>query len=115
MLRNHCKKIEGQIDDLLANFPADGAAKLKSLRLNYDTQLKKVSDANDAVMGLIDVEEDLKNDMEESLLMEDVFYSYLTKIDAKLDEISLASKPSPKDTKTPSPDSKASKDDTVKI
>ena len=117
MLRNHCKKVEGQIDGLLADFPADGATKLKSLRLNYETQLKKVSDANDDVLALITTEEDLKADMEDSLLLEDVFYGYLTKIEVKLAELSLVdSKPTPKDSKadTKTATSSTSFEETVK-
>ena len=73
---------------------------MKSLRMNYETQLKKESEANDGVMALIATEEDLKTDMEASLLLEDVFYGYLTKIDVKLAELSSAdSKPAPKDSK----------------
>jgi hypothetical protein len=87
-LRHHCKKIEGKIDLLLDGvFPDDGLKQLKSLRLSYEAQIKKVTTANDAYVELLTTQAEIEADMEESLVLEDVFYSYLAKIDEKLDEV----------------------------
>ena len=110
-LRNHCKKIEGKIDLLLAgDLPKDGIQQLKSLRLAYEAQLKKVSDADAEVVGLLPTEQEVKDDMEASLVLEDTFYGYLTKIDTKLDDPTSTST----DTK-PSIDTPSASEPTIKL
>ena len=85
-LRKHCKKLESDVDTLLAAFPADGFVKLKVLKTNYEAQIEKVNAASDDIAGLLTTEDDLVKDVEETLLLNDVFYSTLVKIDQKLAE-----------------------------
>ena len=83
-LRRHCKKLEEDVDQLLAAFPADGFVKLKVLKTNYEAQIVKVNAASDEISALITTEEELTKDIEETLVLNDVFYTTLVKIDEKL-------------------------------
>ena len=78
---------------MLAAFPEDGFVKLKVLKTNYEAQIAKVNAASEEISALITTEEDLTKDIEETLVLDDVFYATLVKIDEK-----LASAPKP-DTK----------------
>ena len=87
MLRKHCKKIEESVDALLANLPEDGVEKLLALKLNYETQMNKINIANEEVAKLITSEDELEKDLEESLVLEDIFYETLTKINNHLETL----------------------------
>ena len=64
--RRHCKKLEEEVDTLLAAFPADGYVKLKVLKTNYEAQIAKVNAASEEISALITTEEDLTKDVEET-------------------------------------------------
>ena len=83
-LRRHCKKLEDDVDQLLAAFPDDGMAKLRTLRVNYEAQIAKVDAASNEIAGLIDDEAALITDYDECLVLSEVFYKTLGKIDEKL-------------------------------
>ena len=85
-LRKHCKKLEDDVDALLAAFPADGFVKLKVLKTNYEAQIQKVNTASDDIAALLTTEDELVKDVEEALVLNDVFYTTLVKIDQKLAE-----------------------------
>ena len=85
-LRNHCKRLEGQLNDVLDNFPEDGVKKLRALKANYESQVGKIATASSDIAGLITVEADLAADMEAALLEEDLHYEVLAKIDENLQE-----------------------------
>ena len=95
-LRKHCKKLEGDVDALLAAFPEDGIVKLKVLKTNYEAQIEKVNTASDDIAALILTSEDLETDVEETLVLNDVFYSTLVKIDEKLSASTKETKPDTK-------------------
>ena len=85
-LRNHCKKLEGQLDGLLENFPADGLKKLKALKANYESQIGKIATANNDIAELLDTQDDLEKDMSDALVLDDIHYEFLAKVDEKLQE-----------------------------
>ena len=95
-LRKHCKKLEGDVDALLAAFPEDGIVKLKVLKTNYEAQIEKVNAASDDIAALILTSEDLETDVEETLVLNDVFYSTLVKINEKLSASTKDTKPDTK-------------------
>ena len=82
-LRRHCKNLESDIKCLLSDFPADGAVKLKALKLNYENQIKRIDAVSDEIVGMLTTEQDLEADMEECLVLSDIFYSTLALIDEK--------------------------------
>ena len=106
-LRNHCKKLEGDIDALLLAFPPNGIVKLKTLKLAYEGQKVKVDAASEEVAKLIVSEDDLLKDFEDCMQHDEVFYSTISKINEKLGS-SHDTKPDVKPnetTVTPSPTS----------
>ena len=80
-LRNHAKKIQGDINALLDHFPNDGMRQLEALKQNFVAQLEKIETACTEVAALIDVEADLVKDIEESCVANDVYFETLVKID----------------------------------
>ena len=56
-LRNHAKKLQGDIDALLLNFPDDGARRLRTLKTNFEAQVTKINTSCDEIAALIDVED----------------------------------------------------------
>ena len=86
-LRNHCKKLEVNIDGLLFDFSQDKLDDLKALRLNYDTQVKKVLQSDDDISNLVTDDDALSQEMEETLLANDVVYKYLSKIETLIDSL----------------------------
>ena len=89
-LQNHCKKLELKITGLVdkPNLGAEEIKQLKSLRLSYDNQIKKIATADSEVINLLTTENEVQDDMEASLVLEDIFCDFLSKIDEKLSEAS---------------------------
>ena len=85
-LRNHAKKLQGDVNALLDNFPDDGMKQLAALKQNFVAQLEKIETACGEVAALIDVEADLVKDIEESCVANDVYFETLVKIDQKLNQ-----------------------------
>ena len=80
-LRNHAKKIQGNIDALLEDFSEDGVRKLRTLKTNFEAQIKKIDSASDDIAALIVAEDDLIKDIEDSLMENDIYFEFLAKID----------------------------------
>ena len=85
-LRNHAKKLQGDIDALLLNFPDDGARRLRTLKTNFEAQVTKINTSCDEIAALIDVEAVLTKEIEDSLLENDIYFETLVKVDEKLAE-----------------------------
>ena len=85
-LRTHCKKIEGNADDLISKFTPDKRTQLQSLRLNYATQIEKIKAVDQEILTFITDEKEYANELESSLENNDVFYDTLAKIDYCLTE-----------------------------
>lgn len=87
-IRKHCKKLEGDIDELFVNFPADGVTKLKAFKLNYEAQVKRVHDVDEVIANLLTTDAELETELDGTLVLDDIFYGTLAKIDHRLEEIS---------------------------
>ena len=85
-LRNHCKKIEKDIETLLTNFDSNDLMKLKSLKANYLSQIEKVGKANVEVQALIAEEAALTSDIENAMLESDIHFDLLAKIESCLEK-----------------------------
>ena len=84
-LRNHCKKLESEINGLLNDKTNDNAEKLRGLKLNLENQLKRVEKADADVFALIHNEETLADELEKSLLVQDVYFDVLSKLETYFD------------------------------
>ena len=84
MLRNHSKKLEGEIDKLLAAFTPDGVTTLKAYKLNYEEQIKKINEVDVEIANLCTNQEELEAEMESTLLANDIFFCTLSKINEQL-------------------------------
>ena len=83
-LRNHAKKIVGEIDGLLDNFSYEGVQRLLALKANLAAQLEKVEASNGEVEELIVEEEALVTDIEDSCAWNDAYFDIMVKIDDAL-------------------------------
>ena len=83
-LRNHAKKIIGEINGLINNFPTDGVQKLLALKANLAAQLVKIETSNGEVEKLIQDEQDLIKDIEESCVANDIYFDIMVEIDNEL-------------------------------
>ena len=89
-LRNHCKKLEGDIAALLQEFPADGLVKLRALKCAYEGQKAKCDVATGEISQLIANEEDLLADLEDCTRLDEIFYDTISKINEKLNSVAAA-------------------------
>ena len=76
--------MEGQLNELLEDFPDDGLKRLRALKANYESQVGKIVTANNDIAALIATQADLEADMEDALLQDDLHYEFLAKIDENL-------------------------------
>ncbi len=84
-LRNHCKKLEVEIDTLTKDFAEMNLTRLRSLRSNYEAQIAKIAKASEEVQNLLTEEQEITEDMENSLLECDLHFDVLAKIEACLE------------------------------
>ena len=80
-LRNHCKKIEGQIIAMTGNYDPANSVKLTTLKQNYTNQITRIKAVNAEIENLIEDQAELEADLENSLLEEDIHYTILSQID----------------------------------
>ena len=84
-LRNHCKKLEVEIETLTKEFDEMNLTRLRSLRSNYEAQIAKIAKASDEVQNLLTEEQEIMDDMENSMVESDLHFDVLAKIDTCLE------------------------------
>ena len=85
-LRNHCKKLECEINGLLTDKTNDNVEKLKGLKLNLENQLTRVEKADADVFALIQDEDTLADELEKSLLVQDLYFDVLSKLETYFED-----------------------------
>ena len=86
-LRNHCKNLEVSIDGFLADPNHDNLHDLNALKLNYDTQVKKILRTENEIANLITEDEALPWEMEDTLVVNDIVYQYISNTDALIQSL----------------------------
>ena len=94
-LRNQCKKLEASIEDVLKNFNDNNLVELKGLKLNYENQMSRIDAVDQEILNLITEEEQLKVELENSLLEKHIFYGVLSNVDHRISEFKPDVKISP--------------------
>ena len=90
-LRKHCKKLEGDLETILTTAGDEEEFKLKALKLNYAKQIEKINAVDVEIAELLTTEADLEADISENLVLNDIFFSTLAKIDRRLEDKKLSS------------------------
>ena len=85
-LRRHCTKFENDISQLLDNNTDDTHLDLQALKLNYESQIKRIGVVDEEILNLVTTDEEVEKEISDSLKANDTFYRTLSQIDHALKE-----------------------------
>ena len=81
VMRSHAKKLEAKINEMVDDFSDEKLNKVMALKLNYENQVKRILEADEEVANLITDEAELEEEITEALVINDIFYEYISKMD----------------------------------
>ena len=81
VMRSHAKKLEAKINEMVDDFSDEKLNKVMALKLNYENQVKRILEADEEVANLITDEAEPEEEINEALVINDIFYEYISKMD----------------------------------